>query len=154
MVNWGKLAVNIRAKLDVSIQAKLVLNIRAKQVSKQAKLVLNIRVKRVNKLVISKLVVKRLVIVQLMADKCYFYIKIYLLMDKLSLNGVIFNPLLKTINWNIFSELFLSDLRNIFCLVLNCIIISNYTLTRDLNNLSLFFIIHVGSLIRDISKKI
>jgi hypothetical protein len=143
MVKWGELDVNIRAKLDVSIQARLVLNIRAKQVSKQAKLVLNIRVKRVNKLVINKLVVKRLVIVQLMAYKCYFYIKIYLLMDKLSLNGVIFNPLLETINWNIFGKLFLSDLRNIFCLVLNGIIISNYTLTRDLNNLSLFLIIHV-----------
>lgn len=71
-------------------------------------------------------------------------------MNQLSFNWIIFNSFLVSIYWHILNHLIVSYLRNIFCLVLHCIVISHISFSRDLNSLSNFFVLHDSSLIRDI----
>jgi hypothetical protein len=68
-------------------------------------------------------------------------------MNNLTFDWVVLNSLLHSLNRHILSEYILVHLGYIFGLVLNSIVISDHTFTRNLDDLSHFFILDVGSLI-------
>ena len=59
----------------------------------------------------------------------------------MSLNWVIFNSLLNSINWNVFSVSLLVHLRNVLGLIFNGIVVSYSSLARDILYDFLFLIL-------------
>lgn len=70
----------------------------------------------------------------------------------MSFDWVIFYSFLDSLDWNVFSDDVLEDLGDVFCLILNGVIIGHETFMRYLNYLSHFFIFDVASLIWNVSK--
>lgn len=68
----------------------------------------------------------------------------------LSLNWVVFNSLLDSLDWNIFHISIILDLRDVLGLVLHSIVVSHISFLWNLNSLAHFFILHNRSLVRDV----
>lgn len=68
------------------------------------------------------------------------YNYIYLLYDILLFNGIIFSPFCNSLNWYILNLFFLNHLRNVFNIILDCIIIGDLFSNWNLDLSSYFFI--------------
>ena len=73
-----------------------------------------------------------------------------LLVDQLSLNWVVLNSFLVPIYRHVLNHLVVGHLGNILSLVFNCVVISHISLSRNLNSLPHFLVLHNGSLIGNV----
>lgn len=71
-------------------------------------------------------------------------------MDKLSLNWVVLDSLLESLNWLVLSKFLLIDLGNVLSLIFDGVVVGILTFMRDLDSLSDLLVFHNGALIRDV----
>jgi hypothetical protein len=66
----------------------------------------------------------------------------YLADANLSFNGVVFNSLLDSLNWDVLCELFILNLGDVFSLILDGVVVGHVSFSRDLNSGADFLVFH------------